>query len=633
MTDPGDSRRGLVVGTAGHVDHGKTSLVRALTGVETDRWREERERGLTIDIGFAPLDLAPELETGVVDVPGHEDFLKNMLAGATGIDVVLLVVAADEGPMPQTREHLAIARLLGIERGVVALTKIDRVESDWVELATDAVMELLEEHGCAGWPIVPVSSTTGEGVEDLERSLRAAGAGTSPRRTRDLFRLPVDRAFSIHGTGTVVTGTVWSGRIRTGDTVRLLPGGATARVRGLEVHGSPRDGVAAGRRCALALVGVDPGDAGRGTVLVADEGWTAVSRLGVRIDVLAAPGRPIEHSQRVRLYVGTSEVMARVVAHGGGTIVPGTSGWAVLVLESPVVTRCGDRGIVRFYSPVTTIAGLRVAELDPPRVWTSRTGRWERLLDGSDEEAFAAAVELAGGSGFGGPREGIVLGRPPEIVEALGASSAAVRLGDRWFDPDVLDATMSAARDTVERLHEADRRAPGVSLEAVRSALARGRAPELVKACLDRHLEEGTLVATGPLVSLPGSGVVLTPEEQEQLNRLESVLVSGGLQPPTVNDLGAALRVQRDVLADLLRLLVDRGAAVAVTPEIYVDTAALDEMAGGVRELLADGQPRPPTAFKERFGLSRKYLIPLLEHLDRASVTRRVAEGRILGGA
>ncbi|MDH3733153.1 MAG: selenocysteine-specific translation elongation factor, partial [Gemmatimonadota bacterium] len=455
---PGDrGLRGIVVGTAGHVDHGKTTLVGALTGVETDRWREERERGLTIDIGFAPLELAPDIETGVVDVPGHEDFLKNMLAGATGIDLLLLVVAADEGPMPQTREHLAIAHLLDVRRGVVALTKRDRVDEEWLALAEEATEELLEENGFGQWPIIPVSSVSGEGIEDLVAALRGAAVDLESRDQADLFRLPVDRVFSVHGTGTVVTGTVWSGTVGIGETVRLLPGTATARVRGLEVHGDSRGGVAAGRRCALALVGVDATDAERGTVVVSDPAWRSVRRLGVRIETLARPGRPIEQSQRLRLYLGTREVMARVATLEADPIAPGASGWAVLTLESPLVARVRDRGVLRFYSPVTTIGGVRVCELDPPLSWADRVEDWGVMIAAPPEEALEACVTLAGPRGLEVTASPLALGLPPSSVGAAAVGIDAMRLGDRWYSVEARSDTMVAVRDAVERLHAADR--------------------------------------------------------------------------------------------------------------------------------------------------------------------------------
>ena len=309
----------FVVGTAGHVDHGKTTLVDALTGVHTDRWKEERERGLTIDLGFAPLPLGEGIEASVVDVPGHEGFVKNMLAGATGIDLLLLVVASDEGPMPQTREHLAIARLLGIDHGVVALTKADRVDQEWIDLCRDAVREeLVRILGHGEWPILPVSTVSGDGLERLRRAIAERAAALGEPDPRDLFRLPVDRAFSVRGAGTVVTGTVWSGELRVGDEVRILPADRTARVRSLQVHSKARESVGPRRRCAVALVGVEARAAQRGSVVVRGRAWREVRSLGSRLTVLGHSPRPIEHGQRIRVYLGTREVLARVRLHARG---------------------------------------------------------------------------------------------------------------------------------------------------------------------------------------------------------------------------------------------------------------------------------------------------------------------------
>lgn len=625
-------RRGLVIGTAGHVDHGKTSLVRALTGVETDRWAEERERGLTIDIGFASMTLDEGIETGLVDVPGHEDFLRNMLAGATGIDLLLLVVAADEGPMPQTREHLAIARLLGIRRGVVALTKLDRVEPDWLELAREATRELLAEHpGFDQWPIVAVSSTTGAGTDDLIEALAGAVRELESRRGTDVFRMPIDRAFTIRGTGTVVTGTVWSGTVRTGDHLRLLPGDREARVRALQVHGEPRDRVSAGRRCAIALVGIDAADAGRGSTLVADASWQPARRLGVRLETLAGPGRPLEEGQRVRAYLGTREVMARVYPEAGETVPAGAEAWGTLVLEDALVARVGDRVVLRFYSPVTTIGGARIAELDPPRRWADRRAVWERILAGPPTAAFEGLLELRGMRGLGASEAPFALGLSPERVEEVAAvSDAAVELGDRWFAPSAGERARTALLDIVRRMHAAHRRAASVSREAVRSTLVERCHPALADRSLARLVDEGGLVAVGPALALPDHEPELSASEAATLDALRDAIRSGGLQPPTVDDLGASLGVARDLLDDLLRLLVEAGEVRPITPEIQVWAPAVDEMVREVERLLAGRGPQPPATFKDSFGLTRKYLIPLLEYLDRSGVTRRTGEGRVL---
>ena len=623
--------RGVVVGTAGHVDHGKTALVRALTGVETDRWREERERGLTIDIGFARLPLADDLEVGVIDVPGHEDFLKNMLAGATGIDVVLLVVAADEGAMPQTLEHLAIADLLDVGHGVVALTKRDRVEPDWLELVRETTRELLSEGSQErDWPIVSVSATTGEGLEDLRDALRIVVDRVEGRAEEDLFRLPVDRAFSVHGTGTVVTGTVWSGSIERGQRVRLLPESLDARVRGLEVHGEARDRVGPGRRCAVALVGPATSSARRGSTLVRDDAWRPADRLGVRLDVLSRPGRPIEHGQRVRVYLGTREVMAQARLPGRATLAPGTAGWGVLALEQPLVARARDRAIVRFYSPVTTIGGARIAEIDPPGSWERRLNAWGEILSQDTSSAFDAVVGLAGTRGLPVAAAPLAVGRPAARIVDAARDRGALRIEDAWFSARAAERAAERIESALADLHGADRRAAGVSKEAVRSALSDGMASALLERTLNELIEQGRILESGPRVALPGHRPELTPEEAEAKDRLEREIVSAGLTPPLLSELARSLRIARPVLDDLLRLLREEGAIRAVTPELHVSAEALDAMEVRVRQLLADAEPAAPTVFKEAFDLSRKYLIPLLEHLDREGVTRRTGEGRTL---
>ncbi len=623
--------KGVVVGTGGHVDHGKTTLVRALTGVETDRWKEERERGLTIDIGFARLPLEAELETGVVDVPGHEDFLKNMLAGATGIDILLLVVAADEGPMPQTYEHLAIARLLGVERGVVALTKVDRVEEAWRDLVAETTREALDEVvGHGDWPIVPVSATEGTGLTDLLDALREGARGVPPRNADDLFRMPVDRSFSIHGTGTVVTGTAWSGRVAAGGEVRIFPGERRARVRALQVHGDPRRAVAAGRRCALALVGVDPADVGRGSVLVTDDAWRGTPRLGARITLLSRPGRSVEHGQRLRVYLGTREVMARVFLPQDGAVGPGGRSWAVLALEEPLVARARDRFILRFYSPVTTIGGGVVAELGPPRAWRERTPLWARILDGSSDDALLAAIEARRMRGLPAGEAPIATGLPPAaVVEAGGRAPGITQLGDRWFADSFREEAVRRVRSTVERLHEDRRRSPTVSLEAVRATVARSCDPALVDEAIRTLSERNEVSVDGPRIALAGHGPSLTPAEDAARSRLIELLSAGGLQPPTLSELRRELRIDRDLLDDLLPLLREEGRIVSVTPEIHITAEAEESLRRSVEGLLAGGAVVPPARFKETLGLTRKYLIPMLEDLDREGVTRRTGEGRV----
>ncbi|MCH8146141.1 MAG: selenocysteine-specific translation elongation factor, partial [Gemmatimonadetes bacterium] len=381
--------RHVVIGTAGHVDHGKTALVKALTGIDTDRWEEEKRRGITIDLGFAHFNLSDEVSASIVDVPGHEDFVRNMVAGATGIDVALLVIAADEGVMPQTVEHLAILRFLGVRTGVVAVTKVDLVEADWLALVIDDLGDQLSGgDGEISWEApLPVSVKTGQGLDDIREGLLTAAGRAVERTTGDLFRMPIDRAFSVAGAGTVVTGTTWAGTVAPGDEVKILPTDVASRVRGVEVHGRRAPRADPGRRTALALVGVERSQAGRGNVVVCDPAWRASRAVDVRVKLLEGV-RPLTQRSRIRVHVGTAEVMARITP-AEGDIPPGGSGVVRLRLESPLVCRWGDRGVLRSYSPVTTVGGFVV--VDP---WPA--GRPRRPRDGTDRRSADAVERVAG---------------------------------------------------------------------------------------------------------------------------------------------------------------------------------------------------------------------------------------------
>ncbi len=628
--------RAFVIGTAGHVDHGKTTLVRALTGVDTDRWREEKERGMTIDLGFArlPTGEGGDLEIGVVDVPGHEDFVKNMLAGATGIDLLLLVVAADEGPMPQTREHLLIARLLGVRSGVVALTKVDRVETEWRELAAETVRdELRLVLGHHDWPVIPVSSVAPSGVEELRAALAERAGALEPRRSDDLFRLPVDRAFSVRGAGTVITGTTWSGSVRVGDEVRLLPAGGEARVRSLQVHGEERREVGPGHRCALALVGVDADSVPRGTVAVMGPAWRAASEIGAHLTVPACLERPIESGQRVRVYLGTREVMARVDL-AGTTLEPGGEAWGRLRLERPLVARTGDAFVIRFYSPVTVLGGGRVAELDPPGSWTERTRRWLDLLEGEPTTALAAATTLRAGHGLSTAEAPLCTGLAPVDVErAAERGGSVLRVGDRWFATAMKDRCQAALLEGLAELHRRSPRARAASLAALRRQVEGVFDRSLVDHGLQRLVAEGRVVAEGPSVRLPGHRVHLTADEQEARERIVKAVEAGGLEPPMVADLAELAGADEALLHDLLELLVEDERLVAVNPDLYVSASTDRLLRERVREVLARTTPAEASHFKDALGVSRRYLIPYLEYADARGVTRRTPDGRVPGPA
>jgi selenocysteine-specific elongation factor len=622
-------RRSVIVGTAGHVDHGKSSLVTALTGVDPDRLVEEKRRGLTIELGFAPMRSGGGSDIGIVDVPGHEDFMRTMLAGASGIDLLLLVVAADEGPMPQTREHLDVADLLGIDRGVVALSMIDRVDREWFELAADSVREELERLGAAyRWPIVPVSAHTGEGIEALRRAIETVAMEVPTRDSGDMFRLPVDRAFSIAGAGTVVTGSVWSGGLRRGDEVRLLPSGERARVRAIQEFGVARESIGAGARCALALSGLPLERTGRGDTVVTDSSWEPVRRFGARIRVLADVADRLKHTDTVRLYHGTSEVLARVLLSSNASLGPGESEPAVLVTRSRIPLRTGDRFVLRGVARPRTLAGGIVADTEPDRRWRAHTGAWDRVLDGRPEEALQAVLELAAGRGVDPSRLPLRTGVPPALIPE---GSGAIQVMGRLYSASVVDTAREAALTLVEQGHRDSPRLPGIPIESVRARLSVRLNPSLADHVLRALESDGSLVRAGPEIRLRDHSVRLTEVESKARDRIMEIIEEHGLTPPDPDRLAALGGVERGVLNDLLRLLVREGRLVAVGPDLHLSASAIERLKAGASAVLERSRPASPAAFASELGLSRRELIPLLEYLDEIGVTQRTGSGRVAG--
>jgi selenocysteine-specific elongation factor len=619
--------RRLILGTAGHIDHGKTALVRALTGVDTDRLPEEKRRGITIDLGFAQLSL-PGIELGIVDVPGHEGFVRNMLAGATGFDLMLLVVAADEGVMPQTREHLAIIELLGIRRGVVALTKADLADAEWLELVTADVRDLLEPTALAGVPIVPVSALTGAGLSELREALAASAGAATEREEGDVFRLPIDRVFTVRGTGTVVTGTAWSGTLRRDAQVRIEPAGLTARVRALQRHGAPCDEVHAGERVAVALAGIDRHALARGDCLLLP-GWEASHTTTVELTVLRDAEAPLRHRQRIRLHLGTGEVLGRL-ALGPDGLEPGESAVAQLRLEQPLLCRTGDRFVIRSYSPVRTVAGGVV--LEP---WAARRKRLAatvrgRLLDLRDpDRAASALLELAGTAGVRREDLPVLLGLPPARAAELAAAAQAVPAGDRLVAAGVMEHACAALCVALDGFHAGAPMEDGIDREALRRAAGKAVAGPVFDAALHALLRDGAMLAAGSLIARPGFRPAVSPGDGAVLDGLVVLLEAAGLEPPDLAELPTELTARADLPA-LLRFLERQGRVVRLTPTRWAAASAVSSAVSGLRGQLSGRQELGVADFKEILGLTRKHLMPLLEYLDRTGVTVRAGESRML---
>jgi selenocysteine-specific elongation factor len=610
----------VIIGTAGHIDHGKSALVRALTGQTMDRLQEERRRGITIDLNFAPLVFEGMPPVGVVDVPGHEDFVRTMVAGASGMDLVLLVIDAGEGPMPQTLEHLAIVEQLGVSNGIPVLTKCDLVTDDWLDLVEAELAERLAESTVAFGPVARVSAVTGAGIEALHERLHDAARAAAPRRTGDSFRMPVDRAFSLAGVGTVLTGTTWSGDLRVGDQVRLLPSGLEGRVRSLSSHNHDVELLAGGMRSAVGVAGLERGTVKRGELLVrADEEWEVTEALDVELSLLPTAPRALAPRTRLRVHLGTAELLARVYPRS--TIEPGGSGLARLALESPVVARAGDRLVLRSYSPVTTIGGGVVLDPAPPR-----RSRWPEAL--AEEAAGARLLALLGRRTEGLTDDSLpqYTGLTPGEATRLAEKTVGIRrIGDRWVESSRVRAAEAQAVAHLEGWHQAHPAEAGLSLSTLRQVI---RAPEWVTAAALQSLEKrGELVVADGLTRLPGFQPSVAGGSS-LLDRIVESLEAAGLTPPTVAELEATLKAAEVEAA--LRLLARAGGVERVSPDWYFARSALDRFSQAVREVAAGQGEVTPGALRERLGLTRKYLIPLLEWSDRQGLTRREGERRVL---
>ena len=618
----------MILGLAGHIDHGKTTLVRALTGVDTDRLPEEKRRGITIELGFAPLRLDGGITLGVVDVPGHEAFVRTMLAGASGIDLALLVVAADEGVMPQTREHLAILDLLGVRAGIVALTKCDLVDGDWLELVEEDARTLVAAEGnraLAEAPIVRTSASSGEGIDALRDALAELARNVPPRTDDDVFRMPVDRAFTVKGPGTVVTGTVWSGRLRRDATVRLLPDDRTARVRALQTHGDSIDAVSAGARAAVALVGVEVADVPRGTVIATtDAPWQPSRILRGDVELLANAPVPVGPRTVVRLHVGTSEVGARIIA-AGGPIAPGERRPARVALDAPLALRAGDRFVLRGASPPETIGGGVVT--DPSATPRSKPFPSVSL---EVEQRLALLLREAGAAGLEIAALPVRLGVTPAAAASLAGTadrtSSATVIAGRLVSNSALEALHDTLLGDLAAHHATSPLEPGVSLQHVRSRLH--APPPIVDAVLAQATRNAEVESENGVLRLAGWRPTLTDTERELSDRILALLQHAGSEPPSAGELSAQLGGRP--VEPLLRLLERDGRVVQVENDRWYAAASLAELVQRLRDGMEPGRTYGPSELREFLGFSRKYLIPFLEWCDKTGLTSRSPTGRVL---
>ena len=633
--------KSVIIGTAGHIDHGKTSLVKALTGIDADRLEEEKRRGITIDIGFAHFELpAPDgskIRVGFVDVPGHERFVRNMLAGVGGIDLVLLVIAADEGIKPQTREHFDICRLLAIRRGVTVLTKSDAVDADTLEVVRLEVEDFVRGSFLdpTQSPIIAVSSLTGAGLDELKAALARVASEVASKDSAALARLPIDRVFSMKGFGTVITGTLIAGTIRKEEELELFPAARRVRVRGIQVHGASAERAVAGQRTALNLAGLSTGDLARGMTLATAESFRSTMRVDVLLSLLAS-AKLLKDGARVHFHAYTAETIAEVRLYrpkenGTKQMKPGDEAYAQLRFSEPMLLLPGDRFIIRQFSPVATIGGGIVLNASP----ATRRQRAEDALaflkvmrDGSPEDVLAARVRRRGTLGL--PLDDI---SGEMNIRREEAKKLAIKAGLVWCDlvlitPEAFQEAKTNVLQVLKKFHDANPLVAGMSKEQLREQVKVG--PEVFHGVLQKLAEEKKLEAVGELVHLAGRGVIMKDDEAESKKIIEQAFASAGLKVPSLKEVLAGLKVDRVRAQKIVTLLLRDKSLIKISDELVFHQGALMDLRQKIAALKASTPKIDVARFKDMTGVSRKYAIPLLEYLDRERVTRRVGDERVI---
>jgi len=630
----------IVLGTAGHVDHGKTALIKALTGVDTDRLKEEKERGITIELGFASLRLSNGQLCGIVDVPGHERFVKNMVAGAAGIDMVLMVIAADEGVMPQTREHLQICSLLNIRKGLVALTKIDLVDRDWLELIKEDLADFLKGSFLEGAPVIPVSAHTEEGLPELMAAIETITAGIEEETDTGVFRLPVDRVFTIRGFGTVVTGTLRSGQVNVADTVQILPGKVTAKVRGLQVHNSAVTSAESGQRTAINLQGLERTDIQRGQVLVHPDTIAATLRIDTFLEYIPPDKKKLMHRSLVRLHTGTSETMARFLLMDGDELQPGEKAYAQFFTAEPVVVMAGDHFVIRSYSPITTLGGGLVVDPLPRKHKRNNPAileSFERLHHGSEEEKTVAIIERAGPEGI--PlallvmRTGLPSAKLKKILDGLISRHELIVLDKENLTVVSASFHKELQQKILNELSAYHKKYPlkeGSLKEELRSVLGRHVPVRLFLSAVQALARTGKIVLDREIIRLAEHQINLQEDMEELRETLNRIYLDAGLTPPTMREVMERLAEKKNPARKVMDVMLRDGILVKISEDLYFHRDSLQNLRENYKNLLIKEGKATPASFRELTGLSRKFIIPLMEYFDLTKLTIRAGEFRLL---
>jgi selenocysteine-specific elongation factor len=629
----------IILGTAGHIDHGKTSLVKALTGIDCDRLKEEKQRGITIELGFASLVLPGGQAVGIVDVPGHEKFIKNMVAGTGGIDAVMLVIAADEGVMPQTREHLDICRLLAVRHGLVALTKSDLVDPDWLALVREDIKSFVRGSFLEAAPVIALSSATGAGLPDLLAALEIMIASVAERSSSGIFRMPIDRLFTMKGFGTVVTGTPVAGSIAVGDEIDILPQGIRAKLRGIQVHNLPAEAASAGMRTALNLQGIEKTALQRGSVAAAPGMLATTSRAAAWLDHLHSAPLPLKNRERVRLHAGTAEIGATAILLESDELEPGAGGYVQFVLDEPAVLLPRDRYVIRSFSPVFTIGGGEILDNNPPRLkrfTDASRSHLDTLRQGDTQSAILLFCREAGvrGTSLAKLQARLGIDALAQQLEAMlaGGSLAAFAVNPLQLTlPAIVIELETAVTDALKAYHGEHPLKTGPVREELRARLPRATDARLFSYVLERLEKRKKLTVTNEFLALAEHKPVLKDDEKNLRGAMLGLYRGGGITPPTLKEVGDALKAPPKEVTALLGLLMREGLLVKIDEELYFEAQALDGLIKKTMELAAKNNGEVTLAgFKEVTGLSRKFMIPLLEYFDKTKLTLRVGDKRVL---
>ena len=634
--------REVVLGTAGHVDHGKTSLIRALTGIDTDRLKEEKARGITIELGFAHLDLPCGRRLGIIDVPGHERFVKNMVAGATGIDLVAFVIAADEGVMPQTREHFEICKLLGVRQGLVVVTKKDMVDAEWLALVQDDIRQYLAGSFLENAPMYAVSATTGEGIEAVRNELDRLVAASELAEAHGPFRLPVDRIFTMKGFGAVVTGTSVSGRIAVGDDVMVYPQELPGKIRGIQVHGSDVNEVEAGHRTAINVQGIDKELIARGNMLATPGCLKPSYMLDAEFIYLSANKKPLQNRVRVRVHLGTAEVMGRVVLLDDEELLPGFTANVQLLLEEPVTVWPGDRYVVRSYSPVHTIGGgvvLNGASLRKRRRFRSENSTaFALFLNGNPDEVALLHLRESGFNGLTFDELAVMLGVFGNRLKKLLSGPLSARKilvvdseKQRMVESTVFTGLTAGVEEILAAYHAENPMQNGLAKEELRFRLQKGLDQRLFQMVLNDLVKAGRVVQAEAEVRLAAHQVSFKADAETLRQEMEQLYSESGLKPPTVKEVVERFAsTPAGQVREMLAILVREKNVVKISEDLYFHASALDALAGQIRDFCRSGGELDAQSFKGMTGLTRKFSIPLLEYFDKIKLTIRVGDKRIL---